>query len=98
VIDARVHHWVLERFRYPWLDDAAFEALRADYLPADCRADAAECRWTGGCTSRVREAEVRGMSARLEVGSNQQLPGRAAGRRFRRLARVGATVLSAADG
>jgi len=41
VIDARVHHWVLERFRYPWLDDAAFEALRADYLPADYRADAA---------------------------------------------------------
>jgi predicted TIM-barrel fold metal-dependent hydrolase len=41
VIDAHVHHWQLERFRYPWLDDAAFDVLRADYLPADYRADAA---------------------------------------------------------
>src|SRR5262245_45207913 len=41
VIDAHVHHWDLERFRYPWLDDDAFEALRTDYLPVDYRGDAA---------------------------------------------------------
>jgi predicted TIM-barrel fold metal-dependent hydrolase len=41
MIDTHVHHWELGRFRYPWLDDAAFDALRKDYLPADYRADAA---------------------------------------------------------
>jgi predicted TIM-barrel fold metal-dependent hydrolase len=42
VIDAHVHHLDLKRFRYPWLDDPEFDALRRDYLPADYRADAQE--------------------------------------------------------
>ena len=42
MIDTHVHHWELGRFRYPWLDDAAFDDLRKDYFPADYRADAAE--------------------------------------------------------
>jgi len=41
MIDAHVHHWDLDQFRYPWLDDPAFEALRASYLPRDYRADSA---------------------------------------------------------
>jgi predicted TIM-barrel fold metal-dependent hydrolase len=41
VIDAHVHHWDLGRFRYPWLADGDFEALRTDYLPSDYRADSA---------------------------------------------------------
>jgi predicted TIM-barrel fold metal-dependent hydrolase len=47
VVDTHVHHFDLERFRYPWLEDAEFSALRADYLPADYRADAAETPVTG---------------------------------------------------
>jgi predicted TIM-barrel fold metal-dependent hydrolase len=39
VIDAHVHHFDLVRFRYPWMDDPDFDALRGDYLPADYRAD-----------------------------------------------------------
>jgi predicted TIM-barrel fold metal-dependent hydrolase len=39
VIDAHVHHWELRRFRYPWLDAPEFANLRADYRPADYRAD-----------------------------------------------------------
>ena len=41
MIDTHVHHWDLARFRYPWLDDPAFDDLHKDYLPADYRADAA---------------------------------------------------------
>jgi predicted TIM-barrel fold metal-dependent hydrolase len=40
MIDTHVHHWDLELFRYPWLEDPDFEDLRKDYLPADYRADA----------------------------------------------------------
>ena len=40
MIDAHVHHWQLDRFRYPWLDASEFAQLRADYLPDDFRADA----------------------------------------------------------
>ena len=40
MIDAHVHHWQLDRLRYPWLDSPEFAQLRTDYLPADYRADA----------------------------------------------------------
>lgn len=41
MIDVHVHHWQLDRFSYPWLDDAAFDQIRTSYLPADYRADTA---------------------------------------------------------
>ena len=47
MIDTHVHHWDLGRFRYPWLDDAAFDDLRKDYLPADYRADSADATVEG---------------------------------------------------
>ena len=42
MIDTHVHHWALSSFRYPWLEDRAFDDLRYDYLPADYRADTAD--------------------------------------------------------
>jgi len=47
MIDTHVHHWDLERFRYPWMDDPAFDDLRKDYFPADYRADAARASVEG---------------------------------------------------
>jgi len=47
MIDTHVHHWDLGKFRYPWLDDAAFDDLRKDYLPADYRADSADATVEG---------------------------------------------------
>lgn len=41
MIDAHVHHWKRDCFRYPWLEHQDFEALEGDYLPADYLADAA---------------------------------------------------------
>ena len=42
MIDTHVHHLDQKRFRYPWLDDPEFDALRRGYLPADYRADAGD--------------------------------------------------------
>jgi predicted TIM-barrel fold metal-dependent hydrolase len=42
VIDAHVHHFDLDRFRYPWLDDPEVEPLRTAYRPDDYLADTAE--------------------------------------------------------
>jgi predicted TIM-barrel fold metal-dependent hydrolase len=39
VIDTHVHHFDLERFRYPWLEDPEFADLRHDYSPEQYRAD-----------------------------------------------------------
>lgn len=39
MIDAHVHHFDLERFRYPWLDHAEFAELRRDYSPEQYRDD-----------------------------------------------------------
>ena len=47
LIDTHVQHWDLDRFRYPRMDDSAFDDLRKDYLPADYRADAAEAAVEG---------------------------------------------------
>lgn len=41
MIDAHVHHWQLDRFSYPWLNDPTFDQIRSDYLPDDHRAGAA---------------------------------------------------------
>jgi len=54
MIDTHEHHWELGRFRYPWLDDPEFAALRTDYLPADYRADVHGVSVEGWCTSRPR--------------------------------------------
>lgn len=39
IIDAHQHFFDLERFRYPWLEEAAFAALRRPYLLPDLVAD-----------------------------------------------------------
>lgn len=40
IVDSHLHLWDLGRFAYPWLSDPDCADLRADYLPADWRADA----------------------------------------------------------
>jgi predicted TIM-barrel fold metal-dependent hydrolase len=47
VIDTHVHHIDLARFRYPWLDDPEFGEIRADYLPADYRAEVGDAPLEG---------------------------------------------------
>jgi predicted TIM-barrel fold metal-dependent hydrolase len=42
VIDTHVHHFDLQRFRYPWLEDPEFDELRRDYSPEQYRADAGD--------------------------------------------------------
>ncbi|MFI1398549.1 amidohydrolase family protein [Streptomyces sp. NPDC020681] len=39
VIDAHVHHFDLQKFRYPWLEDPEFSRLRYDYGPGEYVAD-----------------------------------------------------------
>ena len=39
MIDTHVHHFDLERFRYPWLEDPECDELRRDYSPEQYRAD-----------------------------------------------------------
>ena len=83
----------LGRFRYPWLDDAAFDDLRKDYFPADYRADAAEMPVDGWVHIQaevdhqldpVAETARGGVDCRR---SERRRPARSAGmRRLRRLA------------
>ena len=47
MIDTHVHHLDLGRFRYPWLDDREFDALRHDFLPSDYRHEAARIEVEG---------------------------------------------------
>ena len=47
MIDTHVHHFDLERFRYPWLEDPEFAELRRDYEPAQYRADAGDAGLEG---------------------------------------------------
>ena len=47
MIDTHVHHFDLEQFRYPWLDDPEFGSLRGDYLPTDYRAEDANTQLDG---------------------------------------------------
>jgi predicted TIM-barrel fold metal-dependent hydrolase len=40
-IDAHLHLWDLDRYRYPWLDAPEFAPIRSSYTAADWHADAA---------------------------------------------------------
>jgi predicted TIM-barrel fold metal-dependent hydrolase len=79
VIDTHVHHLDLQRFRYPWLGDAQFVALRSEYLPDDYRADVAESGVQGWihvqaevdhATDPVRETEwISELADRAHAGN-----------------------------
>jgi predicted TIM-barrel fold metal-dependent hydrolase len=82
MIDTHVHHWDLELFRYPWLDDPDFEDLRKDYFPADYRADAAEAAVEGWVHiqaevdhQRDPVAETEWVASLAEEGSAFGAPG-----------------------
>jgi predicted TIM-barrel fold metal-dependent hydrolase len=82
MIDTHVHLWDLARFRYPWMDDPAFDDLRKDYLPADYRAEAAETAVDGWIHMQAEidhqldpVAETEWVGALAEEGSASGVPG-----------------------
>ena len=82
MIDAHVHHWELGRFRYPWLDDPAFDDLRKNYLAADYRADVAGAPVQGWVDIQAEVdhqldpvRETAWVSALAEEASASRLPG-----------------------
>lgn len=82
MIDTHVHHWELGRFRYPWLDDPAFDDLRKNYLAADYRADVAGAPVQGWVHIQAEVdhqldpvRETAWVSALAEEASASRLPG-----------------------
>jgi predicted TIM-barrel fold metal-dependent hydrolase len=82
MIDTHVHHWDLGRFRYPWMDDPAFDDLRKDYFPADYRAEAADAEVEGWVHIQAEVdheldpvAETEWVGSLAEEASASGLPG-----------------------